>query len=241
MKQKTHIYILAGQSNMAGRGIVQDQQTTNPRILSYNKQCKWEEAKDPVHWDKPAMVGVGPAISFAEQMLLDVPEDTSIGLVPCACGGSNIGVWEEGCYFDQTDSYPWDDAERRIKEAMKYGEIKGILWHQGEADARKDRLPVYKEKLENLITRFRILTENPNLPFVIGEIGQFPRENKEELLYRQAITEIHKTTADLTPYCAFVSSDGLTSIGDNLHFNTKSQILLGKRYATAMKSIQKRT
>ena len=40
------------------------------------------------------------------------------------------------------------------------------------------------------------------------------------------------------PLSAFVSSDGLTSKPDNLHFDARSQREFGKRYAAALASIQ---
>ena len=68
-KEKFHIYLLIGQSNMAGRGIVEPQDTIgNERILRMNRDGNWDVAKDPIHFDK-SEAGVGPGLAFACEML----------------------------------------------------------------------------------------------------------------------------------------------------------------------------
>ena len=52
-----------------------------------DKNANWVPATDPVHFDKPAVAGVGPAINFAKEMLGN-NKNIKIGLVPCAWGGS---------------------------------------------------------------------------------------------------------------------------------------------------------
>lgn len=53
------LFLLIGQSNMAGRGKMEPQdEVTNPRIYMLTKDGKWVLAKDPVHFDKP-VAGVG--------------------------------------------------------------------------------------------------------------------------------------------------------------------------------------
>src|SRR5690349_11675363 len=104
-----HIYLLIGQSNMAGRGAVDaESKTINPKILMLDSQNHWVPATDPVHFDKPAVVGVGPAIAFGREML-DNSSGAKIGLIPCAVGGSPIKVWEPGEVYLNT-FHPYDDA-----------------------------------------------------------------------------------------------------------------------------------
>jgi hypothetical protein len=62
-RRNFHLYLLAGQSNMAGRGKVEGQDMqTHPRVYVLNQGNEWELAKDPLHFDKPGIVGVGPGI-----------------------------------------------------------------------------------------------------------------------------------------------------------------------------------
>lgn len=220
-----HIYLLIGQSNMAGRGPVDEEsKQVNKNILVLDSQNHWVAATDPLHFDKP-VAGVGPGIGFAKNMLR---VNEKIGLVPCAWGGSPIKVWQPGeKYFD---AHPYDDALFRVRIAMQTGVLKGILWHQGESDNDSAKALLYIKKLQELVNRLRNDLQMPNLPFVAGEIGYF---NKVDLINK----EINKLP-QVTTNTAVVSAEGLVDKGDHLHFSTASARELGKRYADAMKKLQ---
>src|SRR4051812_14989741 len=68
--QKFHLYILMGQSNMAGRGPLTEEfkKDSNLHVLMLNKGLKWVIAKHPLHFDKPSVAGVGPGLSFGIKM-----------------------------------------------------------------------------------------------------------------------------------------------------------------------------
>lgn len=221
------LYLLIGQSNMAGRGAVDAQsQETSEAILMLDKNNNWVVAKDPVHFDR-ASAGVGPAVSFAKSML-EGKKNTQIGLIPCAWGGSPIKVWSPGAkYFE---NFPYDEAIARAKVAMQSGVLKGILWHQGESDNDAKKSLVYLEKLKELIANFRRDLNVPNLPFIAGEIGRFNKEDYINKIVNTLPSEVENT--------AVVSSEGLVDKGDQLHFDSSSARELGKRYAEAMKKFQ---
>jgi hypothetical protein len=64
-KEKFHLILLVGQSNMGGRGTVEAQdKTPHPRVLMLNKANEWVPAIDPLHFDKAA-AGVGLGKTFA--------------------------------------------------------------------------------------------------------------------------------------------------------------------------------
>ncbi|WP_315816128.1 sialate O-acetylesterase [Paraflavitalea speifideaquila] len=49
-----YIFLLAGQSNMAGRGKTDDSsKVVNANIFMLNSHNEWVPAVDPVHYDKP--------------------------------------------------------------------------------------------------------------------------------------------------------------------------------------------
>lgn len=223
-----HLYLLIGQSNMAGRGPVDgESKQMNPRIVMLDSFNNWVPATDPVHFDKPAMTGVGPAISFAKEMLQG-NDKIKIGLIPCAWGGSPIKVWEPGATY--LNAHPYDDAIKRTNIALQRGVLKGILWHQGESDNDSARAPLYINKLQQLVTRLRDDLHQPQLPFVAGEIGYF---NKVDLINK----EINKLP-QLVKATAVVSAKDLTDKGDKLHFSTASARELGRRYAVVMRQLQ---
>lgn len=228
------LYLLMGQSNMAGRGPLTDslRQLGNERILVLNQQRQWVTAHHPLHFDKPAMVAVGPGLSFGLEML-QAAAGKKIGLVPCAVGGTPIEHWLPGAYDSATQTHPWDDAVERILVAMKAGVIKGVIWHQGEANSAPDRAPKYLQQLTEFINRVRTLTGNPQLPFVAGELGDF-------FVNHDNINQQLALLPRLVNNTAVAAANGLTDKGDHVHFDAASSIELGKRYAAAMIRLQKR-
>ncbi|TDG37505.1 sialate O-acetylesterase [Pedobacter changchengzhani] len=228
------IYILMGQSNMAGRGPLtpDDNIIKNEKVLMLTEDLKWVPAKNPIHFDKPGTSAVGPGLSFGLAMQ-SANKNIEIGLVPTAVGGTSINSWQPKGYDSETKKYPYDDAEKRIIEAMKTGTIKGILWHQGESDSKPEAVAGYLAKLKVLINRVRTLVGNPNLPFIAGELGRYNTS------FQTFNTEINKLPSEV-PNTAVVSSEGLTDKGDNLHFTSASAITLGQRYAEKMLLLQKK-
>jgi hypothetical protein len=230
-KENFHLYLLVGQSNMAGRGEVSEaDRTPHPRVLMFNKNKEWVPAVDPLHFDKPRAVGTGLGKTFGILVAESNPEIT-IGLIPCAVGGTSIDVWVPGALDSATKTHPWDDCMERAKLALQHGTLKGILWHQGESDANEKKVTKYEEKLSNLIHRFRTELQAPNVPFLLGQLGQFESRPWNEP--RKKIDRIIRNVAEKTPNAAFVSSDGLTDKGDGTHFNAESYREFGKRYAEA--------
>lgn len=229
---KLHLYLLAGQSNMSGRGelTAESKLEGDSNVLILTKEGTWVTAHNPLHFDKPRSVGVGPGLTFGMAMAAARPGQ-KIGLVPCAVGGTSINEWRPGGYDSATKTHPYDDAVKRIKMAMKGGVFDGIIWHQGESDSQADSAAVYLPKLIRLIGLLRSETKNKKLPFVAGELGR----------YRPQYSNISKVLEQLpqeVPHTALVSTDGLTHRGDFTHFNTASAEELGKRYAVKMLELQ---
>ncbi|MEO6246205.1 MAG: sialate O-acetylesterase [Opitutaceae bacterium] len=230
-KEKFHLFLLVGQSNMAGRGTVTPADNTpSPRVLMLNQAGAWVPAVDPLHFDKPAVVGVGLGRSFAN-VIAEASPGVTIGLIPCAVGGSPIDAWEAGFLYAPTKSHPWDDAMRRAKLALPAGTLKGILWHQGESDSTAILAPTYATKLHNLIGRMRAELNAPQVPFVVGQLGRFAESPWDE--FKMIVDQAHRELPAKVPATAFVSSEGLVHRGDKVHFDSDSYRELGRRYAAA--------
>lgn len=228
---RLQIFLLAGQSNMAGRGKVEAQDSiASARVLKLDRTMTWVPAVDPLHWDKPAIVGVGPGRAFG-LALAARDANARIGLVPAAVGGSPISSWEPGALDPATNTHPYDDALARLRVALRDGTLRAILWHQGESDATAALSPLYADKLRALIARFRAEAGDPNLPFVIGALGRFGA--KPWSAEMQRVDSAHRAIAASVPHVAYVSSDGLLDKGDALHFDAASQRTFGERYAAA--------
>jgi len=228
-KKRFHLYLLAGQSNMAGRGEVEAVDTiTNSRIWVLNKKGEWLLAKEPLQFDKPVVVGVGPGFSFAKKMA-ELDANIVIGLIPCAVGGSPIEMWQQANYFEPTKTYPYDDAINRTKLAMQIGTLKGILWQQGESDCDSVRSKHYSGKLVALVKNFRKDLKIKSLPFLAGTIAPFYEIGHP---FAKQINEAIEGLPATLKRTAVVNSDGLMDKGDATHFNSESARELGIRYAT---------
>ena len=229
-KDKFHLFLLVGQSNMAGRGVVEEQdKTPHPRVLMLSKEGQWVPATDPMHFDKPS-VGVGLGKTFA-QIVAEANPGATIGLIPCAVGGSPIDTWMPGVFYPATKSHPWDDMAKRLALALPAGTLKGILWHQGESDCKPELAQAYEAKLHDLVKRLRALVSAPAIPFIAGQMGKFDAVpwTPEAVIVDQA----HQDLAKKVPHTAFVSAEGLKHKGDKIHFDSASFRELGKRYAAA--------
>lgn len=224
------IFLLAGQSNMAGRGDVADEdRQAHPRVWMFDRARQWVPAIEPMHFDKP-VAAVGPGRTFGLELARLFP-DVNIGLVPAAVGGSPIWTWLPGVRYDETGAFPWDEALARVRAARTAGTLKAILWHQGESDATAEAAPLYEERLRDLIARFRAELDNPALPFLIGQLGRFPGRPWDDGYIQ--VDAAHRRVAADVPHVAFVPSDGLGDKGDSLHFSAQAARELGLRYARA--------
>ncbi len=229
-KDKFQLFLLVGQSNMAGRGVVEAQDSVvNPRVLMLSKDGKWVSAMDPMHFDKPS-AGVGLGKTFGK-IIAEANPGVTIGLIPCAVGGSPIDTWKPGVFYPATKSHPWDDMVKRVELALPAGTLKGILWHQGESDAQPRLAETYATKLHDLVTRLRDLVKSPNMPFIAGQMGMFEGVpwSPEMVLVDQA----HRDLPKQVPHTAFVTAEGLHHKGDKVHFDSAAYRELGKRYAAA--------
>lgn len=234
-KSKFKIFLLVGQSNMAGRGAVTAaDRAGDPNVLVLNKLDLWYCQGEPLHYDKPGMTGVGPGYTFAKLLAAKQPGIT-VGVVPCAFGGTTLEEWDPAAkkaFYPPDNLY--NNAIRRAKIAMKSGTLAGILWHQGEGNANKDA-GTYAAGLAKLVAQFRKDLDAPDVPFVAGEIGTFIYERNP---FAKTINEQIDTLPALVTNSAFASSEGLKDKGDRLHFDNASQKELGRRYFDAFFKLQ---
>ena len=218
------LYLLVGQSNMAGRGVLTDSNRVSADgIFKLDADGEWQRAEEPIHFDKPAVAGAGLAASFARAMA-DRREGVSIGLIPCAVGGTGIDRWVESGDL-------WSNAVARTRIAMRSGTLKGILWHQGEGDCSETKASAWGTKLTGMIASFR--RELGPVPFVAGELGRYLSNTGWPVINAQ----LHALKGKVPDY-RVVSSEGLTPNSDNVHFDTESLREFGLRYAAAMMSCE---
>jgi hypothetical protein len=233
------IFIMAGQSNMAGRGTIESQDTiTNKRILTINSDNNWIVAREPLHFYEPALKGLDCGMSFALELLKHIPDSITIALVPSAVGGSSVFQWLNDEQHRGVNLL--SNFKEKVQLSQNKGVVKGVLWHQGESNANKADLPVYKDALLKLFVRFRKYIDNDELPIILGELGKFaiPEEKAGNF---EEVNKVIRNLASEYEFIHYVLSDGLDHLGDHLHFNSAAQRELGKRYARKYLEICQRT
>ena len=230
------VYLMMGQSNMAGRGDPRDIPPLPSTHAFVLRNGMWQPMTEPINIDRPIKFtgtmgtnsGVGPAASFAAAYAKEFGED--IGLVPCAEGGSSLEDWK-------VDGQLFLNAYYQAKLASNVGELTGIIWHQGEAECSSpDRAFTYKERflaiMDELQKRLGV-----ELKIVVGEIGWFFIEHSGKPKY---VSDVNKALNDLAAghkNIAIANSEGLSDRGDLLHFNAESQREFGRRYFEAYKTL----
>lgn len=233
-----HVFLLIGQSNMAGDPAPEQQdRMEHPRVkvLAYDN-CpnlgrtynEWYPASPPLH---DCYFGVGPGDAFGKAMADALP-DATIGLVPCAIPGVDIDFFRKGVVSTRRGEFsiPPDDhwsgayewVIERARLAQQSGVIRGILFHQGESNTNQASwVGQVKEMVEDL----RADLELGDVPFIAGELLQSGCCASHNTYVNQLPSQISNTRV--------VSSSGLSG-SDMAHFDLASQRIFGQRYADAL-------
>ncbi|GLT93543.1 hypothetical protein SLE2022_113330 [Rubroshorea leprosula] len=231
LPQKLSIFILAGQSNMAGRGgvvndtwdgVVPPQCQPNPSIFRLSQDLAWVVAREPLHSDIDVtkVNGIGPGMAFANAVLTRDQGIGTVGLVPCAIGGTNVSEWEKGRSL-------YEQLVRRAKLALQSGgAYAAMLWYQGESDTvSRENAESYKGRLERFFTDLRYDLQAPSLP--IFQVALASGEGPHINMVREAQLGI-----DL-PNVHLVDAKGLPLGPDGIHLSTAGQVRLGEKLADA--------
>lgn len=229
------IYLLIGQSNMAGVAEVgQMEKDTLSQAFLFNDKNYWEKAVCNTEGfnrystvKKASPQKLGPGYSFADKLTTYIHK--TIGIVSNAKGGTSIEWWQKG-YEGPNDFNLYEEAVARTKAALKAApgsSVKAIIWHQGESDNSSPKKDLYMERLKKLVQDLRTELGDSTIPFIAGEVGKWNGRGR-------GVNPVIRRIAGSIPHSAWVSSEGLTSIDvkkNNPHFDTFSQRVLGGRYA----------
>jgi hypothetical protein len=234
-----------GQSNMSGRGLLQDLPENFPihrsQLYLFSNAWTWQHAVEPLDSDLGQLdavsadpgAGVGPGLSFADTMAEKYPKE-QFGLVPCAKGGSRISQWA----VSPDRSTLYGSCLQRIKAAQKQGKIKGILWYQGETDSNtEENANLWPSRFATLVKSIRSDLKLPKLPVVFAQIGPLSLAQRQTPDYKYWELVRAKQAEVSLPYVKMLVTEQLELKDDGLHLNTKSQLSLGKTFARVMQDM----
>ena len=244
------VYLLAGQSNMDGRGMVsklsdEQQKPIDQAIIFYRNEKissdGWQPLEPgfslpPKYRGKLPSPTFGLEIGFARAILKTQPE-IKLALIKGSKGGTNLRAdWKPGVNGNKASQGPQyrdfiETIQLATAELTKRGDtftIRGLLWHQGEAD-KKLSLKGYARRLNTLIDRIREDVGVSDLPVVVGEVFDNGK--------RDSVREATQSVAKASLTVGLATCEGTTTIDPGTHFDAASQLLMGERYAEQMKKL----
>lgn len=257
---KFHIFIFAGQSNMAGgfkeshlyddEGNYDPVTDPVPRVLQYRGKT-WQPAAHPLTRHVKRSFSI--PLPFAQKYLEEINDpDVKVGLVIRAFGGKAIDHFTRGGAYHPGPG---------LKELKKQGTFKGFIWHQGESDTtRVYRFTTYERKLHGLVADVRGYLDQPDLPFVTGQISRYGSNDEPEKEFWSesigVVTRVLANVGDKMDHAAHVRSSGAATCtehirklvdengkptgktmrmrSDPVHFNRSGYTTMAHRYVNAV-------
>ena len=244
------VYLIIGQSNAAGRGeLISGDELPIEGVkmiwsLPYGS-CRAVDACQPLNrYSTVRKAEKNQKFNFGGPFAAKIYRQTGkkVLLIVNARASSSLDNWlpsspqltfsqetgDDQSKWGQPVPQLYGEAVRIVKQVLSQkdikGELKAVLWHQGCSDSSEAKSQQYCTRLKTVVDGLRSEFNDPNLPFVVGQL--LP-EYKNAQYFNTEIAKIGEVIENA--YC--VSSEGCTSVGDATHFNRNSLIVLGERYA----------
>lgn len=247
------IILLAGQSNMAGRGTYDALvDIGSERIMQFggvSADSRYRtifSGADPLHMPEGVEVGqVGPATIAARTYCAARPSNRRVLLVPTAFGGTTLVALTPGWAPGSPGGSLYEGAIAQANAAVTAAltlypnsRFIGTLWHQGESDGDNAVSQAsYTAALKLLIAGFRSrITGATGSWFVMG--GLCP-EGITAVPARAGIKAAHIQVATDLDRCAYV--DGPSGMADTNHYTAAGIRILGARMGVAIETARNYT
>ncbi len=225
-----HSFLLIGQSNMAGRGVIGSVPNIENDRIFVLRNARWQPMFFPVNPDRP-FSGLNLAESFADAYTRD-HADAEVGLIPCADGGTALSQWMPGELL-------YDHAVAIARLAMRTSVLRGILWHQGETDCAPGLSATYAPRLREMLRTLRRVLGAAHTPILLGALGDYLAEyDAGTRTYYPVVNQALEAVAETEQPAAFVPAHGLGSKPDHLHFDASALREFGLRYYAAYRKIE---
>lgn len=248
---KAKVFILSGQSNMSGGGhVVPEGLKFDPAVGDkvrvwdasdvWGKQgilSKWTSLNELQAIKKEMRKDmIGPEFGFAQAMSEVYPAE-EIHLIKVARGGTAIDWWlPDAKGKENGHTVLLANLKNALEKIDGDYEIVGMLWMQGESDAKQQAdAEAYPKKLEHLIALMRKETGKPELPFVIGRLSTRILESpKFKMTFVKTVQSGQEAAAKHGRHVHVINTDDLSQRDDLVHFDQEGQMGLGNRFGEAM-------
>lgn len=258
------VYVLSGQSNMVGYGSTAE--LPDPLKSVIQGAYIWS-GDDFVEFNPMSNSSFGPEVAFA-RTYLDLNPAEDIYLIKQAVGGMPLHpgwdsyIWKGVDPGPNRDNYypgvSLDDpnigniyrelsdmflaALQKLDDDNIPYEIKGVLWLQGEADAKgEESATTYAVQLKGFSDRIHedlgVLTTV--VPLVYGQVLPYEPTadrftHRVELRQSQADADGDSGHQDSFANAYMISTDDASLLADNVHYDTEGQLMIGAAFAEEM-------
>ncbi len=166
----------------------------------------------------------GPELSFGKLMADSYP-DRNAAFIKVSRGGTTLySDWSPvgNGFMWQTFTNEVTQAMQALTDAGHTLNLRGMIWHQGESDINRTSAE-FSADLTAFLSAVRSFAGDAELPVVLGELA--PQ-------YASRTIDLNAVAA-VDPYTSIVSAEDLM-FPDAVHFDSVSQLVLGRRYAAAI-------
>lgn len=244
------LWVLAGQSNMEGVGVLRDVERPHPLVRNFEMGGTWVAAAEPLHWlpESPDPVhwwgmtqaqrdefvpnyrrdrerGAGLGLPFARHLVTKT--GVPVGLIPVAHGGTNMDQWDPARKAQGGHSL-YGSMLRHATDAGA-SRVAGVLWYQGESEGFETEPSPFLERFLSLVGAMRNDFHDPELPFLFVQIGRSVMTEIPPPRWTE-IRELQRQAARRLPRAAMVTAVDL-ALDDAIHVATPALKTLGIRLA----------
>ncbi len=223
------VWVLAGQSNMVGRAELKNVEKPHELVHVFRPEGGWAQAKEPLHERRERndmVIGAGLGLPFAKEMVrrTNVP----VGLIPTALGGTSLWQWDPALKTKGRESLY---GNMLAQFEASGGKARGMLWYQGEADARPGRVEQYLDRFREFVAAIRADLRHPDLPIYTAQLSRYvitPSVRTDATW--SAMREAQRQAARTIENVGILSGIDLGLV-DLIHVDTEGLKTLGVRFA----------
>lgn len=234
-------FVLAGQSNMDGRAFAKllptELQRPQKDVMFFWKEA-WTvlEPGSTFRTGSRPEVRFGPEITFGRDMADAWPAD-QVAIIKHAKGGTSLIVdWKPRSgphYVILMDKV--NNARRLLSDRGQRLKIEGVVWMQGELDAKDWGIAsAYEKNLIGFIAAIRQDLGDSDLPFVFGQI----HAPTEFYRFRELVKEAQARVARSSRRVSMVTTSHL-ELMDDVHYTAPGAMFLGRQFAIETRKLLK--
>lgn len=247
-----NVIVLAGQSNLAGRGPAADlpekYRAPPPSVLvdyvcgfgggantDVHQSRGWVRLGPTAKHENTPGEHFGPELGLGHALASALPGER-IALIKHGRGATSLAEdWQPDAtggprlyraLLEQVRA-----ALDRLAHEGRRTELRAFVWVQGEADStRNDWARAYEQNLRTLVARVRRDLNAPGLPFLVVLTGK--GVGNERMIDSATVRQAQQRVAAGGDRVALVDTDDLPLL-DSVHFNAPGQLRLGEKIARA--------